>query len=108
MASTTDAAFVEDIEVEQEFRARVRNLKKANPTAITKTRHCWVLRGTTMGVRMAMEMTTKKKNGQETPTFEVFPGGSGPRYAQRVPCTQRSLADSHRYSGYCHPSYCSP
>jgi hypothetical protein len=28
MASTTDAAFVEDIEVEQEFRARIRNLTK--------------------------------------------------------------------------------
>lgn len=35
MASTTDAAFVEDIEVEQEFRARVRNLKKANKSGAT-------------------------------------------------------------------------
>jgi hypothetical protein len=35
MASTTDAAFVEDVEVEQEFRARVRNLKKPSKSGAT-------------------------------------------------------------------------
>ena len=117
MASTTDAAFVEDIEVEQEFRARVRNLKKANKSGARSPgpdsdNEDAPLLGYSRHNNGGANSDGIDNEGEEEwagdADFRGLPWWKRPSVRVTSPCTQKSLADGHRYSGYCRPSYCSP